>query len=1189
MRLTISGCFSLFRTARTSNSRTPCRRTRLPIATVALAITAVAAPALQAQYANRITEAVDPSSVQALPNHHPLWANAANSIGQAPADLPLNQLTLVLSRSEQQQAAFDKFVDDQQNPASPDYHHWLTPEEVGARFGLTDQDIAAVTAWLQSQGLHVNWVSPSKIFIGFGGAAADIGRAFQTEMQFYMVNGEKRLSVASDPQIPAAIAPAIKGIRGLYTIDEHPNHRISTVQSASPQLSTSGGTHYITPADFNKIYDVPSNVTGAGVTIGIVSWAHTNFADFDNFRAKTGVSFPNPTEIVPTAYGGIDPGPALTAPPSGSSTSTGGQEEATLDVLRSGSVAPNASLLLVVSSASGSNDGIGADAQYLINTSPVPAQIMSISFGACESSAGGPNVHFWDSLFQTAAAEGISVFVSSGDSGAAGCDSAFNAPPTTPKANSPNYICSSSYATCVGGTQFADTASPSTYWSSSNGAGYLSALSYIPEGAWNESTSTNVAGTGGGVSNFIATPSWQTGTGVPSPGTGRYTPDVSFSAAGHDGYFACMAADNGSCVTSSGSFGFVAFEGTSASAPGMAGVAALLDQKLGAAQGNLNPHLYPLAASAPTAFHDTTVSSSGVSGCSVNTASICNNSVANATSGAQAGFQLQTGYDEATGLGSLDVATFLNSYAAAASTLPVATTGTATAITTTTATLGGTVNPSGLDTHVWFLYGTSSSLSGASQTTSQDIGSGSSVTAVSANLTSLTAGSNYYFQVVAQNSSGLTNGTIQSFLTNSVTKITPTITWATPAAINYGTALSATQLNATSSVPAGTFTYTPPVGTVLTAGSQTLSVTFTPTDTTTYNNASATVTITVNKVTPTITWATPSAITYGTPLSGTQLNATASVAGTFAYSPAAAAVLSAGSQNLTANFTPTDTTDYNSASKTVTLVVNKATPSINWPTPSAVVVNTALSATQLNATANTAGTFVYAPPAGTVLSSLGTTTLSTTFTPTDTADYTTPVTASVTIIVSAVQPGFTVAGTALTITAGSTTGNTSTITVTPTNSFTGSVTLTAALASSPSGAVHPPTFTFTTNPVSLASPTTAVPTTITIATTASQTTSCVAVNQTPGGIPWYAKGGAVLACVLLFGIAPKRRKVRAMLGAFMLLVILAGGVMACGGGKSSSCTPTTTPGTTAGSYTFTVTGTSGSITSTPVTIALTVQ
>jgi len=270
-------------------------RIGLSLASVLLATAAVASPLPQLPAANRITQPVDTSQVQALPNHHPLWATAANSIGQVPADLSLNQFTLVLSRSPQQQQAFEQFLADQQNPASPNYHHWLTPAEVGERFGLSDQDIATITAWLQSQGLHVNWVAPSRVFIGFGGTTANIDRAFQTEMQYYSVRGQQRFSVNSDPMVPAAILPAISAIRGLYTIDEKPNHQVSAAQLASPQVTGSTGNHYIAPADFDTIYDVPSSATGAGVTIGIVSWSRTNFADFDNFRSKTGVSFPNPT------------------------------------------------------------------------------------------------------------------------------------------------------------------------------------------------------------------------------------------------------------------------------------------------------------------------------------------------------------------------------------------------------------------------------------------------------------------------------------------------------------------------------------------------------------------------------------------------------------------------------------------------------------------------------------------------------------------------------------------------------------------------------------------------------------------------------------------------------------------------------------------------------------------------------
>jgi len=635
------------------------RRVRL-LTFLALLAAGVAEPGLSAQGANLVTANVDSTQVLVLPNHHPLWATEQNSVGIASSDLAL---TVVLQRTPAQEAAFQKLLADQQDAASPDYHRWLTPAEAGARFGPSSSDIAAVKGWLQSQGLQVKWVAPSGVFIGVAGAATDVGHAFQTEVHRYSVNGLERVSVSSDPMIPAALAPAIKAIRGLYTIDEQPAHHAATMRFDSPELTTSSGYHFIGPGDFAAIYGLPTYFSGAGQTIGIVGRSRTNPADFNNFNALIGPGFANPKEIVPTSFGGIDPGPALTAPPA-DGTTFGDQGEATLDVLRAGSTAPRAQLLLVVATAA--SGGIEADAQYLVQTTPVPAQVMTISFGACESAAGSSGVAFWDTLLQQAAAEGISTFVSSGDSGASGCDAAFVAPPASPKANSPNFICSSGYATCVGGTEFNDTANPSMYWNS----GYFgqTAHGYIPEGGWNESwdgTTSTVVGSGGGVSTVIPTPSWQTGTGVPADRSGRYTPDVSFSSSMHDGYFGCFAAGGGDCVVApDGSFHFMYFGGTSAAAPAMAGVAALLDQNLGAAQGNLNPGLYHMALSAPTAFHDVTVATSGVASCDLNTPSMCNNSIGGPSglSSGQPGFAVGVGYDEVTGLGSLDAATFVYAY-----------------------------------------------------------------------------------------------------------------------------------------------------------------------------------------------------------------------------------------------------------------------------------------------------------------------------------------------------------------------------------------------------------------------------------------------------------------------------------------------------------------------------------------------
>jgi len=242
----------------------------------------------------------------------------------------------------------------------------------------------------------------------------------------------------------------------------------------------------------------------------------------------------------------------------------------------------------------------------------------------------------------------------------------------------------------------------------------------------------------------------------------------------------------------------------------------------------------------------------------------------------------------------------------------------------------------------------------------------------------------------------------------SKTLTTPTITWATPSPIVYGTALSSTQLDASSGGVAGTFAYSQAAGTVLTAGSQTLSVTFTPTDTADYTSAIGSVTLVVNKATPTITWATPSPIVYGTALSSTQLDASSGgVAGTLAYSQTAGAVLTAGSQTLSVTFTPTDTADYINATNSVSLTVNQATPVIIWPTPAPVAQGATLGSAQLDATSNVPGTFSYTPPSGTVLNTAGTVQLSTTFTPTDATDYTTA-TAKVSLTVNPTQPGVTV-------------------------------------------------------------------------------------------------------------------------------------------------------------------------------------
>ena len=284
---------------------------------------------------------------------------------------------------------------------------------------------------------------------------------------------------------------------------------------------------------------------------------------------------------------------------------------------------------------------------------------------------------------------------------------------------------------------------------------------------------------------------------------------------------------------------------------------------------------------------------------------------------------------------------------------------------------------------------------------------------------------------------------------------TPVITWNTPHGITYGTALSAEQLNATANVP-GTFSYSPAAGTILPAGTDTLTVTFTPTDTTVYTTATASVTLSVRVAAPTITWNTPAAITYGTGLGTAQLNASSSVSGTLVYTPSAGTILSAGQQTLSVEFTPTDSVDYSTAFGSVVLTINKATPVITWPAPAPVPYGTLLSATQLNASAGVPGTFAYNPAAG-FAPPVGTDTLTTTFTPADTQDYATAM-ASVQLNVTS---SFSLSAPSIGIVQNN--SGTITVSVIPYGGFTGSVRL------SVSGLPNGVTASFGTNPTTMTS------------------------------------------------------------------------------------------------------------------------
>jgi len=232
---------------------------RLCLVAVGLFLWIASTPSVWAQSADRVLGPIDPNARVAIRNHHPSWASPQNDAGAVPADLPLQHLTLILARSPQAQQAFEHFLASQQDPASTDFHHWLTPIEVGERFGVSLNDISVLSDWLRSRGLHVDSISNSLVRITFSGPASVVGSAFGAEMHYFNVSSKQRISITADPQIPAALAPVIKTIDGLYTIEDNPLHKTAvghfSADSTQPNFSLSNGSHFIAPADFATIYD----------------------------------------------------------------------------------------------------------------------------------------------------------------------------------------------------------------------------------------------------------------------------------------------------------------------------------------------------------------------------------------------------------------------------------------------------------------------------------------------------------------------------------------------------------------------------------------------------------------------------------------------------------------------------------------------------------------------------------------------------------------------------------------------------------------------------------------------------------------------------------------------------------------------------------------------------------------------
>ena len=669
-----------------------------------------------------VTQAVDNSVRTSLPgNVHPL-ARAEFDRGEAQAELSLTRMLLVLKRSLEQETALRGLIDDQQDKNSPNYHQWLTPEDFGARFGPSDYDVAAVTNWLKVSGFEVTSVSNGRTVIEFSGTAGLVKQAFGTTIHKYVDAGKEHWANASNPSIPSALVPVVKGVLSLNNFPRNPHHTVlgpitpdHRGKVAPLPLYTfinQGTTFYgVGPGDFATIYDIPGSMDGAGQHVAIVGESNINIQDIRDFRRIFGLPARDPHIIL----NGPDPGLQLD------------ETEAVLDVSWSGAVAKNATIDFVVSASTETTWGIDLSALYIVDNNVAP--VMSESYGLCELFLGNTGNAFYNALWQQAAAQGITVVLSSGDGGSAGCDD-FNNASVAEFGLAMSGFASTAYNVAVGGTDFDQTPqSAPTYWNSSNNPSTgASAKSYIRETPWNDSCAgvefglngcvpsnfdfLDIVAGSGGPSNCAfqddsgaclggySKPAWQTGTGVRLDGF-RDTPDVSlFASNGFNGsfYILCEAdiLQGFPCSIGANDYSFLAVGGTSASAPAFAGIMALVNQKTGGRQGNANYVLYKLAAQSGAScdstaltqaqltsntciFYDTTKGNNSVP-CSLDSPDcgpvppgggygVLVDPIDNTTPA----WTTTKGYDMATGLGSVNVANLVNKWSTATFTQSVTT------------------------------------------------------------------------------------------------------------------------------------------------------------------------------------------------------------------------------------------------------------------------------------------------------------------------------------------------------------------------------------------------------------------------------------------------------------------------------------------------------------------------------------
>lgn len=669
------------------------RRSRL-LALVAVCVLATGLVWAQSP-AVRIRAEVNSSVQSRIPgSQHPL-AQARFDAGRMPAATKLSHMTISFNLTAQQQADLQALLKAQQNPSSPEYHKWLTPQEYGARFGLADADIEKVEQWLQAQGFTIDSVNNARNAIHFSGSVGQVEQAFSTEMHYYNVGGKKHFAPSTALSVPSAIAPVVSGVQGLNDFRPRPMH-IPAQRAQKPRAAYtfegSDGNQYalFAPGDIETAYDInpllSAGNNGAGQVIAVMGQSAISNSDIEAFQAAAGLTTKDPAQTL--------------VPNTGSSTvyADGDEGESDLDVEWAGAIAPGATINFVYT-GSGSQNGVFDSYSFAVDQKI--GNVITISYGSCEADMSASAIATYENVGQEAESQGQTVIAASGDSGATACYGYEQYGLTAAQSNvlSVNYPASSAYVTGVGGTEItqanATPGSSNPYWqeaSSSSSVVLNSAKEYIPEIAWNDdayiisngyctpSDYNCISASGGGVSANIARPSWQTGvTGISSISntTNRLVPDISlYASANFPGYLYCTSdqsdwdtqdGQTGSCVDNQfydTNGYFTVAGGTSFAAPIFAGMVADLNQAKNytTGQGVINSELYSLAADSTTygtAFHDVTSGNNECTGSSTGCPSISGT----------AGYSAGTGYDLVTGLGSVDLNNLATAWTEGTSTL----------------------------------------------------------------------------------------------------------------------------------------------------------------------------------------------------------------------------------------------------------------------------------------------------------------------------------------------------------------------------------------------------------------------------------------------------------------------------------------------------------------------------------------